>query len=208
MPRGSAGPLECGQPPADGAMTLTLFREATVDGVTLGRLNANGVFLAYTLEDVVRSGPKVMHETAIPPGHYRVIITKSQRFGRLLPELQNVPDFTGIRIHGGNTAADTSGCILVGMSKAKTAIGSSQMALAIGQGRIADARAKGEDVWIDVVNPRLEPPAQELTACPHFGTSQTRSTPPACSSRTTSEAWRFPASRAPSQARTARVSSS
>src|SRR5262249_6892104 len=52
----------------------------------------------------------------------------SARFQRLLPELQDVPNFTGVRIHPGNTDADTEGCILVGQTKATDFIGKSRAA--------------------------------------------------------------------------------
>jgi len=57
---------------------------------------------------------KVYANTAIPTGIYGVIITMSARFKKLLPLLLNVDGFSGIRIHAGNTSADTEGCILVG----------------------------------------------------------------------------------------------
>ena len=58
-----------------------------------------------------------MNETAIPAGTYEVIVNVSVKFKRKLPLLLNVPHFTGIRIHRGNTDKDTSGCILVGENK-------------------------------------------------------------------------------------------
>jgi hypothetical protein len=72
--------------------------------------------LAWTLEDPsnplhVRAGEK----GAIPPGLYELALTWSNRFERPLPLIMDVPGFIGIRIHAGNTEADTKGCVLVGM---------------------------------------------------------------------------------------------
>lgn len=79
----------------------------------------------YTLEDPVRDfnkdgdlkdegEKKVYGRTAIPFGKYEGQITYSPAFGRDLPLIKNVPHFSGIRIHAGNTAKHTEGCILVG----------------------------------------------------------------------------------------------
>jgi hypothetical protein len=131
-------------------MELLLKRRPTSDDCTLGQLFVNGVAECFTLEDLVRDGPKVMHETAIPAGRYSVAITQSQRFGRMLPELLDVPGFTGVRIHPGNTAADTSGCILVGHSSAVSSVADSRLAMAALQPKIASALARGEDVFIEI----------------------------------------------------------
>lgn len=97
-------------------MRLELIRDRSTDKATTGRLLIDGKFQCWTLEDVVRPA-KIAHETAIPAGTYEVVITESVRFKRRLPLLVGVPGFDGIRIHPGNCAADTDGCILVGTSK-------------------------------------------------------------------------------------------
>lgn len=94
-------------------MILKLQRTKEVNNATLGELFADGTFVCYTLEDKVRP-EKIKHETCIPAGTYVIEITYSPTFKKILPLLLNVPGFYGIRIHAGNSIADTSGCILVG----------------------------------------------------------------------------------------------
>lgn len=101
-------------------MKLVLNRIAKKPLYTIGRLFVDGKYFCDTLEDRCRDldkEEKVMHETAIPAGVYEVIVNVSVKFKRKLPLLLNVPYFTGIRIHRGNTDKDTSGCILVGENK-------------------------------------------------------------------------------------------
>ena len=57
---------------------------------------------------------KVYGETAIPTGVYTVKMTYSQKYKRKMPEVLNVPGYSGIRIHSGNTAKESLGCILLG----------------------------------------------------------------------------------------------
>lgn len=99
-------------------MLLELKRIYPLKKCTIGTLSIDGLFVCYTLEDVVRPpGIKIPGDTAIPEGEYEVIIDWSNRFQKFMPKLLDVPDFEGIRIHPGNTHKDTSGCILVGMEK-------------------------------------------------------------------------------------------
>lgn len=68
-----------------------------------------------TIEPPVRRPSEfVRGSTAVPAGLYRLALSPSPKFGRLLPLLVGVPGMTGVRIHRGNTVADTRGCILPG----------------------------------------------------------------------------------------------
>lgn len=97
-------------------MRLVLKRIAFRKTYTIGKLYVDGAYFCDTLEDPVREGEKIYGRTAIPAGKYDVLITMSPRFRKMLPLLVNVPGFEGIRIHSGNKADDTEGCILVGVN--------------------------------------------------------------------------------------------
>ena len=99
-------------------MEILVKRIAKKADYTIGKMFVNGVYFCDTLEDRERElrtiADKVPGKTAIPRGTYKVVETYSKHFKRNLPELLNVPFFTAIRIHSGNTADDTEGCILLG----------------------------------------------------------------------------------------------
>lgn len=92
---------------------LVLLREIYTDKSTIGKLFLDGEFVCDTLEDTCRK-EKIAGVTAIPSGIYEVIINESSRFKRKMPLLLKVPYFEGVRIHNGNTAEHSLGCILVG----------------------------------------------------------------------------------------------
>jgi hypothetical protein len=101
-------------------MKLNLKRIYFAPTYTIGKLYVDGVKFCDVLEDKVREdGIKIYGQTAIPEGSYNVIMTMSNRFKKVLPLIQNVPNFEGIRIHAGNTAEDTHGCLLVGINDEK-----------------------------------------------------------------------------------------
>jgi hypothetical protein len=108
-------------------MELKLIRETLTEDSTIGRLFVNGDFHCFTLEDKVRE-VKIKSVTAIPYGRYEVAITFSNRFQVMMPLLLSVPNYEGVRIHPGNYAKDTDGCILVGSVKGVNMIGNSKAA--------------------------------------------------------------------------------
>lgn len=96
---------------------------------TEGSLSIDGEHFCDTLEDPVRElkdlngdgdfmdpgEGKIYGDTAIPAGRYRVALTYSPAFDKILPLLENVPGFTGIRMHGVRSKLGTKGCIGVGI---------------------------------------------------------------------------------------------
>jgi hypothetical protein len=111
-------------------MQLKIERFEFGETFTVGKMYIDNVYFCYTLEDKFRTGAKVNGQTAIPNGSYDVIVDLSTRFGKQLPHILNVPNFTGVRIHSGNTSKDTEGCILLGHTWAgKDFIGNSKLAV-------------------------------------------------------------------------------
>lgn len=142
-------------------MKIQLKRIAKKPNYTVGRLYINGVYQCDTLEDTdrgLRKGMpleqlkrmKVYGETAIPTGTYVVRWSYSNKFGKYMPELDHVPAFSGIRIHSGNTAKDSLGCILVGENKAVGQTVNSRAAYARVAARIKAAASRGEDITITI----------------------------------------------------------
>jgi len=132
-------------------MNLLLERLQLDPDVTIGSLSIDGDFECWTLEDTVRAaGVKVMGATAIPPGTYRVDITWSNRFKQPMPLLLNVPMFEGIRIHSGNTAENTEGCILVGQDRLAKSLGRSRAAYRLLFAKLRESKARARSMTIEV----------------------------------------------------------
>lgn len=111
-------------------MNLLLKREIKTIDFTLGTLFIDGVEFCKTVEDMERMpGDKVFGKTAIPKGEYKVIVNHSEHFNKDLPLLLNVPNFEGVRIHSGNSANDSEGCIILGMVRTINGVGMSRVAM-------------------------------------------------------------------------------
>ena len=147
-------------------MELLLKRIARKPTYTIGCLYVNDVYLCDTLEDYDRiyfGGSKVQGKTAIPCGRYEVVLNSySPKFGSkepyrslcggCVPMIIGVPNFSGIRIHIGNTESDTDGCPLVGYNKTKGRIDGSKMAFSLlMQKYLTPARKRKEKVFITIV---------------------------------------------------------
>ena len=138
-------------------MKIRVERQIFDDESTLGELSIDGVAECFVLEDKVREVPgkpvedyKIAGKTAIPYGTYKLTINHSQRFNRDLPLLLNVPGFSGVRIHPGNTAVDTEGCLLVGRSKGEDFVGESRVAFGLLYPKLVAALAAGEEITVEI----------------------------------------------------------
>lgn len=138
-------------------MELKVFRDVFGEDFTLGEFSVDGLHFAYTCEDTDRHledgrAAKVYGKTAIPRGRYKVVLSHSARFGKVMPEVLNVPGFRGIRIHAGNTAADTEGCLLLGVARDKNngTVHRSREAVSLLMPLLELATEAGQEIWIEV----------------------------------------------------------
>jgi len=155
-------------------MELLLKRRPTADETTFGQLFIDGVVECHTLEDAIREVEgepvalwKIHGKTAIPSGRYRVTLENSTRFGPDTITLNAVPGFTSIRVHTGNTAEDTEGCIIVGdqiyrspgpgtYSMARITGGTVHGVLKRLKEKVRGAISTGAVVWIVIENPQAD----------------------------------------------------
>lgn len=142
-------------------MEILLERNLYTNDSTIGQLTF-GDKKVFTLEDKVRDinkdgdlldkgEEKVYGETAIPSGTYQIVITYSNRFKKPLPLLLNVRGFEGIRIHAGNTKANTHGCILLGLNKQTNMITDSRSAMSIFMPWLSKA-SKKDKIYIKIID--------------------------------------------------------
>tara|TARA_R100001443_G_scaffold24148_1_gene36306 strand:+ start:395 stop:988 length:594 start_codon:yes stop_codon:yes gene_type:complete len=146
-------------------MKLTVVRTQFGTDATNGLLFIDGIFECYTLEDQYQA-VKVMHETCIPEGTYDIEFRKTGGFHAKYSEryknahygmlhIQDVPNFTYILIHTGNTDEHTSGCLIVGetqqdLDSSKDGfIGSSTVAYKKMYAKVANQLLQGKKVSIE-----------------------------------------------------------
>ena len=141
-------------------MKLELKRIALKPNYTIGKLFINGTYYCDTIEDKVidlnKNGKfddgltKVMHQTAIPYGTFKVVVNYSPKFKRELPRLLDVPYFEGILIHNGSDQNSSSGCIIVGENTVVGKVTNSTFYMNNLTARIKDAQNKGETTTITI----------------------------------------------------------
>ena len=151
-------------------MELILERIAKRKTYTIGRLyirqqvmdeylpGTEDKYFCDTLEptwrDYAHGAYKVKGRSAIPEGRYAVVISWSPKFRMWLPILLGGPEFNkqwqGIRIHAGNTAKDTQGCILVDRNQRVGEVLESRKWLYELKQKIVEAKARDEAVWLTI----------------------------------------------------------
>ena len=146
-------------------MIIELKRIYTCQTYTIGHIYVNGQYVCDTIEDCDRlyfKKPQIKGQTAIPCGRYEITQNVfSPRFGNktfykslcggYIPRLLQVPQFDGVLIHCGNTAADTEGCILVGMNKVVGKVVDSQKTFTrLMKEYLLPARDRKEKIYITV----------------------------------------------------------
>ena len=147
-------------------MELKQVRKFKGDKYTISDFYIDGVKICNICEDPVRvlidknkdgdfddaGEGKVYGDTAIPAGKYEVVITYSNRFKKYLPLLLNVPGYEGIRIHPGNSAADTHGCLLPGINDIQGKISNSVKYFTLIFDKISNAiNVKHDKVYINII---------------------------------------------------------
>ena len=142
-------------------MELTLKRETFTEESTIGSLSIDGKFECFILEDKDRGlsdsmplaeivATKVYGLTAIPYGRYEIDWTLSNRFKIFMPILLKVKGYEGIRIHKGNTAIDSLGCLICGTRKKNNMVTESTMATKKLYDKIEAAKKQGNKIFITI----------------------------------------------------------
>lgn len=141
---------------------LFLKRTTFTEQSTIGELSIEKNHECFILEDYDRkltkensidfiNRVKIFSLTCIPYGRYEIVISFSNRFKCLMPLLVGVPGWEGVRIHWGNWAKDTEGCLIVGKTKGNNYVGSSREEYSSLLGKLQELCSKGK-VFINIIN--------------------------------------------------------
>ena len=141
---------------------LTLIRKYRKETYTIGQLYENGAFLCNTIEDKDRGlnsnmsasailKIKKANETAIPTGTYKLVVSESPKFKRELIEIVGVPGFVGVRVHRGNTAQDSAGCVVPGINSEKGKVTDSTTYEELLTKKVKTAIAKNEECYLTII---------------------------------------------------------
>lgn len=154
-------------------MELTLKRIAKRETYTIGKLYVDGTYFCDTIEDKDRGlhqhmtlaeikRKKVYGQTAIPTGRYEVLMDicspkysqkpKWKEYnGGFMPRLKDVPGYSGVLIHPGNTDKDTYGCLLVGENKVVGKVINSEATFKRLYHIMLEAHKRGEEIWVEII---------------------------------------------------------
>ena len=111
-------------------INLLIIRDTFTENSTIGELFLNGERMCDTLEN-----PYINNErniSCIPEGEYKVrlrLARESATRDYLHLLVQDVPNRDYILFHRGNSAKDTSGCILVGLGSQQDFVQNSTLAM-------------------------------------------------------------------------------
>lgn len=117
-------------------MKLTLVREKKAGESLHGRLYIDGVLFCDILERV---------GVEVPALWYTVSVSRSPRFGRLLPIVNRVPGRSGIRFHVGTLPRHSSGCLLVPSREREDRL----------TNLLLETQQKHETIYLEIISPVL-----------------------------------------------------
>ena len=141
-------------------MELKLIRDKFTATATTGMLFVDGKIFGFVLEDIDRGldsadpeslKKKEKGQTAIPIGRYRVRFTWSPKYGRDMLAVVDVPAYQGIRVHSGNKAEHTEGCLLPGTKRSQNTVGNSRAAVNWLEAAIRQEEAQNRETWITII---------------------------------------------------------
>ncbi len=122
-------------------MKLTVIRQIVGERGIAGELFLDGRRECFTVEN---------REKAIPEGIFPIVLEYSRRFGRLLPEIKNIPERTECKFHVANFAYQLEGCIAVGRVRGSDAVLESALALNALMEKLIIVRNRHEEITVEI----------------------------------------------------------